>query len=351
MLTTSQLPGRTIWIEGHERLYFSGTSYLGIGHNENFRVLLDEGIHCYGTIYSSSRASNVQLTVYEEAETLLADLTGADAALTFSSGYQAGQAVIQQLEVKHNFLYAPRTHPAVWRSTADATYGDFSAWADTVVERTYASDAPIVIVANSLDPLFAQRHRFDWVAQLPEDRSITVLVDDSHGLGIIGHAGEGIFARLQSLAKPNITVLVVSSLGKAFGVPGGVVFGPKSFVSDLKGGSFFVAGSPVPPAYLYAFCRAQPLYQQARKQLFDNIKRLQEQIAPLPIFRSMSRYPVFYTADNALARGIAPKCVVSSFPYPNPDSAHITRIIVSSLHTREDLDRLGALVQEYARSR
>ncbi len=66
----------------------------------------------YGTIYASSRASNVQLAVYEEAETVLAKLTGAAAALTFSSGFQAGQAAIQRLDDQRCFLYAPGTHPA-----------------------------------------------------------------------------------------------------------------------------------------------------------------------------------------------------------------------------------------------
>ncbi len=97
MLVTHHLPGRTIVADGCERLYFSGTSYLGMGHNEAFRALLQEGMARYGTVYSSSRASNVQLAVYEEAEHLLSDLTGAPAALTFSSGYQAGQAATQRL--------------------------------------------------------------------------------------------------------------------------------------------------------------------------------------------------------------------------------------------------------------
>ena len=351
MPTSSQLPGRTIWTDEHERLYFSGTSYLGIGCNEAFQELLREGMDRYGTIYASSRASNVQLAVYEEAETVLAHLTGAEVALTFSSGFQAGQATVQQLADQRCFLYAPGTHPAVWRTTADGRHGDFSAWADTIVEQKAALDTEVVILANSLDPLFAQKHSFDWIAQLPEDRSITLLVDDSHGLGITGEDGEGIFSTLQSLARPNVTVLVVSSLGKAFGVPGGVVLGPKSFISHLKESPFFTASSPVPPAYLYAFGRAQSLYRQARQQLFANVAHFQEQINHLSLFRSMDRYPVFYTTDNALATAVASQCVLSSFPYPHPDSTPITRVIVSSLHTREDLDVLEQLLREYARKR
>ena len=347
MLTTSQLPGRTIRGDGHELLYFSGTSYLGMGHHETFRELLLEGTKHYGTIYSSSRASNVQLAVYEEAEGQLAEKTGAEKALTFSSGFQAGQAVVQQLRGTPNFFYAPNTHPAGWRSSADAAYGDFAAWTTVIISQTLTVDGEVVIVANSLDPLLAQPHSFEWVAQLPEAREITLLVDDSHGLGIIGHDGGGIFATLQTWAPPHVTVIVVSSLGKAFGVPGGVVLGPAYVIDDLKKNPFFTAGSPVPPAYLFAFTQAQPLYQQARQQLFKNVAYFREQTDGLAIFRSIDRYPVFYTSDNALASAVASQCVLSSFPYPYPDSELITRAIVSSLHTQADLDTLATLVRKY----
>ena len=350
MLVTHPLPGRTIVVDGRERLYFSGTSYLGMGHSEDFRSLLQEGMNHYGTVYSSSRASNVQLAVYEEAEDILAELTGAPAALTFSSGYQAGQAATQRLHSKPNFFYAPGTHPAVWRNAADAVYGDFAAWADTAVDRVSRTEGEVVIVANSLDPLFALRHDFSWVARLPDDRVITLLVDDSHGLGITGCNGGGVHATLRSLAKPNVTVVVVSSLGKAFGVPGGVVLGPADFIDGLRKSPFFTAGSSVPPAYLYAYPRAQLLYQQARQRLFANVAYFQRLTNEFSLFRSIEQYPVFYTADNALAEAVAPDGVLSSFPYPHPDSAPITRVVVSSLHQKEDVDRLAALIKRYITS-
>ena len=72
MLVTHQLPGRTVVIDGKERLYFSGTSYLGVSNNPDFQQLLQAGISRYGTNYGSSRASNLQLAVYAAAEQQLA---------------------------------------------------------------------------------------------------------------------------------------------------------------------------------------------------------------------------------------------------------------------------------------
>ena len=68
MISVQELPGRTVKVKGKELLYFSGTSYLGIGKNEAFREQLLEGMKRYGTNYSSSRTSNLQLAIYEETE-------------------------------------------------------------------------------------------------------------------------------------------------------------------------------------------------------------------------------------------------------------------------------------------
>jgi 8-amino-7-oxononanoate synthase len=49
------LPSRVAAFDGEEHLFFSGTSYLGIGHQVEFRAALAEGIGHYGTVFSASR--------------------------------------------------------------------------------------------------------------------------------------------------------------------------------------------------------------------------------------------------------------------------------------------------------
>ena len=66
-----------------------------------------------------------------------------------------------------------------------------------------------------------------------------------------------------------------------------------------------------------------------------------------PSFQYFDHYPVFYTPENALAKAIEDQCIISSFPYPNPDSQPITRIIINSLHTTEDIDRLCSLLENH----
>ncbi len=355
MLVTHQLPGRTVVIDGKERLYFSGTSYLGISKNLGFQQLLQEGMSRYGTNYGSSRTSNLQLAVYEAAEQQLALMANAATALTFSSGYMAGQAAIQTLDYRQPVLYAPGTHPAVWQNPQHvrqtASVGtNYHSWALHISAQVAALNSRQgAIIANALDPLLAEKYAFEWVGQLPEDKQITLLLDDSHGFGITGREGEGIYREVYAQLKPNVKLLVVSSLGKAYGIPGGVVFGDPDLIAPLKKSPFFTAGSPVPPAYLYAFVQAQSIYEEARLQLKTNVNYFQQQLPHIPdtSFHYFDHYPVFYTPDNALAKAIEDQCIISSFPYPNPDSQPITRIVINSLHTTDDIDGLCELLVQH----
>jgi 8-amino-7-oxononanoate synthase len=222
VLLIDHLPGRTITVNNTEFLYFSGTSYLGMARNDQFTHFLTEGIQRYGTNYSSSRLSNLQLRIYDEAESYLAAFAGAEAALTISSGYLTGQVVVRLLENQGKFIFAPRTHPAVWLSSDNFLDQEFDEWTGRLIDHVNASPEPrIIIVSNSLDPLLARRYDFAWIADLPKNKEITLLIDDSHGFGIIGREGAGIFSELRSFS--HIRLIVISSFGKAFGIPGGVI--------------------------------------------------------------------------------------------------------------------------------
>ncbi|OUJ76157.1 aminotransferase class I/II-fold pyridoxal phosphate-dependent enzyme [Hymenobacter crusticola] len=351
MPTIDHLPGRTLVVDGHEYLFCSGTSYLGMARHAAFMDLVQEGMHHYGTNYSSSRHSNLQLAVFEEAEQLLRQQTGAASALTVSSGYLAGQMAVRALAQHGRFEYAPGTHPAAWLAEHPAAMNHpitYDTWSKDLLHRLGSTaPEPVVIVSNSLDPLHVERYDFRWTAHLPTDRPITLLLDDSHGFGVIGQEGAGIITEIE--VPRSVRLVVVSSLGKAYGIPGGVVLSDADFLTQLQRSGFFGASSPVVPAYLYAFTRAQELYAQARQQLQANIAQFAEAIGPLGLFDFAPGFPVFYTAVNALSSYLEKhKVLISSFAYPTPADPCITRIVLSSLHTSADVARVAELVRSFA---
>lgn len=344
-------PGRVANIKGEEFLYFCGTSYLGICHNQAFKNHLIDGIELYGTNYGSSRISNIHLEIFERFEENIAKLTGAESALSVSSGFLAGQLVINYLQRSSSFFYAPHVHPALVCQQIDRNEVPFNRWISEIPEQVArAEQKSVVILSNSLDPLTVETYDFSWVEDLPVDKDIYLVIDDSHGLGVTGLNGEGVYKYIN--LPPHVKPVVISSLGKAFGVSGGIILSNKSFTKKLKTTPFFGGSSPISPAYLYAFLNSREHYEVSLSKLKTNISYFGSLVKSCNLFRYQSDFPVFYTSSNSLFGFLKKrKILISSFPYPSAEDPLVTRIVINSLHEKEDLDILAVLVQEYADSR
>lgn len=332
--------------ETEELLFFSGTSYLGMAVNTDFQALIHEGISIYGTNYGSSRTSNLRLKVFEEMENYLCAWTGAAASLTMSSGFLAGQLVAQWIRELgaqgYQILYAPHTHPAVFSGLENPNdHHRFEDWVQSIKNATSTSKNSLVLVCNAVDSLNGKVHDFQWLTAINEwassqNKQVILIADDSHGIGIVGERGSGIFSQIPDL--PFVNKVVVASMGKALGMSAGLVLGNKEIIQTLQKSIFYSGASPALPAYLYAFLKSQSIYQRQLEKLKTNIAFFIGQTADLQLFDFTPAYPVFRTSKNSLYEKLLENNIlISSFPYPKPNSELITRVVLSSLHTQADL--------------
>lgn len=348
-----QLPNRTIHHLGQDYLFFSGTAYLGLPQHSGLQALMAGSIERYGTVFGSSRNGNLRLGIYEKAEAQLASRVGAESALTLSSGMMAGQVVINWLRGQGvTFLYAPKAHPALWHEPAVALPAQsFPDWVKQLPEQLRELPAgPVAIVTNSIDAVWSEYYDFDWLRTLPTDRSITVLVDDSHGLGVLNR-GRGIWPQLQLDASPaggSIRMLVTASLAKAMGMPGGIVLGTAELIADIRKTAFFGACSPMPPAYLETYLHAEALYAEGWEQLWQNTQLAENLLLRTGLFKQAKDYPVFFTEEDGLyAHLLKANILIYSFAYPTASDRANTRIVISAFHTPEDIEKLASAVYDY----
>jgi 8-amino-7-oxononanoate synthase len=341
--TLHGLPNRLMHLpDGSTKYYFSGTSYLGVPHNTTFRAFLLEGMAQYGTNFGGSRHANMRLSVFEEVENYLAQWSGAEAAVCVSSGTLAGQLVMQHIKAQNiPIFYAPDTHPALWATPHPYLPNvSFEEWSRQMPHFLPKNTPRIAIVANALDALRGQFLNFDWIKNLPSEVELTLILDDSHGIGITGREGAGIYTMLPE--RKNTDFVVTASLGKALGISGGVIFGSKILVAAIWDNPFFGGAAPSVPAYWYAFMKMKQEYQLLRNQLFMNTNYLTSMLPKGHHFLYSPNYPVFYTPETDLATRLDERgFLLSSFPYPTENSPCVTRIIVSALHQAADLERLN----------
>lgn len=352
------LPGRSIVLENNNYLYFSGTAYLGLPHNPDFQDLIQEGLHQYGSVYGSSRNGNLQLTIYRQAEQKLASWAGAEAALTLSSGMLAGQAAIRQLMLEgYEFIYSPDVHPAVWHlPQVDIPKGSFTAWHEQLTGTNRAENRhnsqitihKLALVTNSVDALRGKLYDFEWVNKLPEDKEFVLLVDDSHGLGVTGDGGRGVWGRIPK--RKNVRVIVTASLAKAMGLPGGVIFSDAATLHRIRYSAYFGGCSPISPDHLYAYLHADALYADAYERLQANINQFTDSIRTLNLLSFTDNYPVFYTERDKLYPFLLERGIfIYSFSYPKPTDKANTRIVLSAWHTPQDIHQLSEACHDFAK--
>ena len=339
-------PGRVVRTNNRKYLYFGGTAYLGLQTYEHFQQLFIENIKKYGTNYGASRKSNVRISIFDTAEAYLAKLVGSEACTTVSSGYLAGQFVAQALNSKKNrFFYAPNTHSALY-PVQTRSYTTFTALNIAVREhlRSQGDTSVPIVFLDAIDFSGCNYPDFQPLQLLPLDRLILV-VDDSHGIGILGEKGGGVYRSL--LRMPIKELIVCASLGKGFGIQGGAVFATAKRIDKLMETPFFGGASPATPAALATVLDAEDIFAEKRRQLRSNIELFLEAIDHPKKFSFMKDHPAFSFSDAQLVEFLEQNGILlTCFPYPDEQSQVMSRIVISAHHREEDILRLASLLNQ-----
>src|ERR1051325_6192788 len=181
---------------GRKLSYFSGCDYFRLASHPEVITALEEGVAKYGLNVAASRLTTGNHILYQELEKYLADFFGAEDALLVSGGYVTNLIVAQALA--GNFSHAivdEKAHPSLW---------DAARLLDSPVLKVKHQDAeelnqlvrrcgPGARLLLLTDGMFAHDGPVaplrEYLQVLPKDSLI--LVDDAHGVGVLGKTGKG----------------------------------------------------------------------------------------------------------------------------------------------------------------
>ena len=334
-MTVDSFPDRTITIKDDEYLYFGGTSYLGMATLPEFQSLIFKNIKKWGTFYGSSRNANVKLSVYDKVEQLFSEQIGSEASLTVSSGTLAGRLVMDFLATQiQTFFHYPKTHPAVLAKDSLPLFVDnklHPKLLDNSVEE-------IAITVDAILSLEVTPTSFDFINDISSKKKITLVVDESHSLGIVGKKGEGIFSSIST--KILHRKIMISSLGKALGLSGGIIASDKEFINALKKEPVFISSSGANPAYLETYLQSQDLYKIQRQKLQLNLEFLKVALHLTKEIKFTDKYPVIYCYNDAIFdKLLENNIIITRFKYPTYKKM-MNRIVITANHTKNDLEKL-----------
>ncbi len=348
MITTSHTPGRTMIYNNEAYLFFSGYSYYGM-QTTALKKLVKEGIDKYGMLFPSARLTNTRFTLYDELEQSLSDYIGMKYSVTYHTGFTAIRSIVNYLKNNPSYrcFVAPNTHASgnIFKSTYHTT--SFNEWAIQVVasiQKDSSNKTPTIIM-DSYFILDAMMRDFTWLSHIK--KPTLILIDDSHGIGILGVQGKGI---ISYLPKNNyIDYIIGYSLSKAFQLTGGVLsFNNNKWNAILQSTPEFCTTTSITPAIAHAYIHGKNIFEEQRKKLVQNIQTCYQHIQTYKDIQVNSHIPICILPKKLDEDCfLQHKIIISSFAYPYPNSKKVNRLVINALHTEKDIKKLCKIISIY----
>lgn len=264
----------------------AGNDYLGLARHPEVVTAATAALTAYGLGATGSRLVRGSTEAHAALEADLADWLGAEGALAYSSGYLANLGALRALLRPRTRLVADaHCHASLidgcrmtGLETVVTPHGDLGA-----VEAALrgAAGRPAVVVTESIFSVDGDLAPLADLHRLTRRYGALLLVDDAHGLGVIGPDGAGGVVGAGLSGAPD--VVVTATLSKSLGAAGGVVAGPAPLIRHLVDtGRTFIYDTALPPAVAagaHAALRLARSGEHLRAELRDRaawlVKRLQ----------------------------------------------------------------------------
>ena len=349
-------------------LNFCSNDYLGLANHPQVVAALKHGVDQYGVGSGASHLINGHSRAHHALEEELADFVGRPRALLFSTGYMANLGVITSLVGKGDAILQDRINHA---SLIDAGLLSGSrlqrylhADADSLDShlqklaashnggrRLIATDG-VFSMDGDLAPLAA-------LANVANRNDAWLMVDDAHGLGVIGKQGRGTINHF-GLADNQVPILM-GTLGKAFGTFGAFVAGSEALIETLiQQARSYIYTTALPPAVAEATRASLKLLQSGddrREKLATLIAQFRLGAKQLGLSLMESNTPIqpLMIGDSKQAMKISDalladhQVLVSAIRPPTvPDGSARLRVTLCANHTPAQVDRLLSALESTA---
>ncbi len=276
--------GSLVRLLDREIINFSSNDYLGLSNSDELRAAMIEGVQRYGVGAGASRLVCGNHAAHEELEQTLARFKGTEAALAFSSGYATALGVIPALCGKEDVIILDKLSHASLIDAARLSGATIRIFPHNHLEKLrrllesarekHGAGTRVLVVTESIFSMDGDAAPLLEIVQLTEQYGAMLLVDEAHGVGVLGPQGRGLIAEL-GLEKR--VALQMGTLSKALGVSGGYVAASREMIELLinKARSFIYSTAP-PPALAFTATQAVKIValepgDALRKQLRANL--------------------------------------------------------------------------------
>lgn len=348
-------------INGKKVLSFCSNDYLGLANHPDVIKSFKQAADKYGVGSGSAHLVSGHSAEHHALEEELAVFIGSERALLFSTGYMANLGVVSALCDRHSEIFEDKLNHASLLDAALLSRAKRIRYphldTNNLQQRLIDSEAVNkFIISDGVFSMDGDLAPLNELVNLAENNNATLMIDDAHGIGVLGKKGKGIIEHFE-LDNKQVPALI-GTLGKSFGTAGAFVAGSEELIETLIQKSRSYIFTTAMPAAIAAATRKslqilaeeswrreklQSLIGQFRKGASELGFELIDSITPIqPIIIGASEQTL-NLSEKLLEKNI----LISAIRPPTvPEGTARLRVTFSATHTEEHVDKLLAMLNE-----
>ncbi len=353
--------GNRIKVKGRSMIMVGSNNYLGLADHPKVKEAAEKAIDKYGVGTCGSRFLTGTIDLHEELEARLAKFMKREAAVTFSTGMQTNFGIITTITGKGDAIIGDRMNHASIIDACRLSFADVYKFKHNDMadlERLLGNLNPDVgklIVVDGVFSMEGDIADLPGIVPLAKKYGARIMVDDAHGLGVLGANGRG---TAEHFGLEKEVDVIMGTFSKTFASIGGVVVGDKKVVSYIKHHArsliFSAAATPASVASVLAILDILEAQPELRRRLWEITTKMRTSYQAMGYNTGPSQTPIIpiLVGDDEKGfmlwkllrdEGIFTTPVI----YPAvPQGQALIRTSYGAGHTDEELDAILAAFQK-----
>lgn len=340
-------------------LAFCSNDYLGLANHPEVIKAFQSAANQYGVGSGAAHLISGHSKPHQALEEALAEFTGRDRALLFSTGYMANLGVVSALMQRDDTLYQDKLNHASLLDAARLSGAKLLRYAHNDIahlrqrmtgQNKGQSVGQGMILTDGVFSMDGDTAPVLKLAAVAAKTDSWLMIDDAHGFGVLGDQGGGLLEQEQ-LTQDDVHILM-GTLGKGLGTAGAFVAGSHELIEYLiQSARTYIYTTAQPPAVAAATLTSlQLLHTESwrRDHLQQLIRRFRQAAAQmnLPLMKSQTAIQPILIGDSGKTLRVAQQLeqqgilVTAIRPPTVPPNTARLRITLSAAHTNSDLDKL-----------
>lgn len=341
-------------MDGKRVIMIGSNNYMGLTSDKRTIQAAKDALDKYGTGCSGSRFLNGTLVLHEQLENELADFFGKEASLTFSTGYQTNLGIISCIVGFHDYIINDAENHASIRDACRLSFAKKSVKynhndmedLERVLSRLPEESGKLIIV-DGVFSMSGDIANLPEIVRLAKKYDVRLMVDDAHGMGMIGKGGRGTASHF---GLEDDVDIIMTTFSKSMASLGGCIAASDEIIHYIKHKSRpFIFSASVPPANAASALEALRIIKNEPERVeallaISQYMRDKLREASIPIMEGTTAIIPIFTYDMQRTF-IITKRLLEEGVYVNPvicpavpEGECLLRTSYTATHTKEQMD-------------